>query len=502
MMDPSESDSLVEFGPFTLDKSTGTLNKRGTPIRLRGMPLRILQHLVERHGEVVSRGELKSLLWNGTAFGDFESGLNTAMNVVRRSLGDSAEQARYIETIAGQGYRFVAPIRPAATVREEYVSTAEAETDSITNEVRENGKVAKPTSRWVIGAAFLTLAALGIVAWWAFQPKPPVLLDGATPSASREANDQYNLAMNFLAIQNDIPRARQTFERAIQLDGRFASAHLQRALAIVIEIYNGYANDDRALYQAEEDIHQAEHLLPASDPLLLAAQAGVYLAQSRLDRVPSAKLEAEWQPGGNPVWLVILRMLREQQTESSIAILRGDIERNPLFTPTRMFLGELLRLQGDSESAIRILERVVQQGPRHPTAAWFLTMAYLDHNQPERSRALLEAMRPEFDNNFMWRHAWAIVLAAEGKREDAFAAMDEETLKFAHLTWTVTSTTADFYALQGDPAKAIEWLQLAISRGDERVAYFRRNPRLATLRSESHFQSLLKSVEERRIISE
>ena len=60
-------------------------------------------------------------------------------------------------------------------------------------------------------------------------------------------------------------------------------------------------------------------------------------------------------------------------------------------------------------------------------------------------------------------------------------------------------TTADFYALQGDPSKAIEWLQLAVSRGDERIAYFRRNPRLATLQNEPRFQSLLKSVEARKM---
>ena len=203
-----------------------------------------------------------------------------------------------------------APLRPAVDSREKYLSTAPVGADWITKEnqgvearpaeVREDWKVAGPWSRWAISAALLTLTALGFLAWRAFQSKPPVLLDGSVPSASREANDQYNLAVNFLAIQNDIPRARQTFERAIQLDTTFASAHLQRALAIVIEIYNGFANDDSALYSAEEDVHQAERLLPASDPLLLAAQSGVYLAQGRLDRVPWTKLEAEWRPRGNP----------------------------------------------------------------------------------------------------------------------------------------------------------------------------------------------------------
>ena len=56
------SSALLEFGPFTFDKSLGKLSKHGTTIRLRGMPLKILHHLVEHPGEVVSRGELQHLL--------------------------------------------------------------------------------------------------------------------------------------------------------------------------------------------------------------------------------------------------------------------------------------------------------------------------------------------------------------------------------------------------------------------------------------------------------
>ena len=102
---------MIEFGPFTFDQGSRKLFKQGTPIRLRGMPLKILQHLVERPGEILSRSELQSLLWERTAFGDFEQGLNTAINLVRKSLGDSADEPRYIETVPSKGYRFIAPLR-------------------------------------------------------------------------------------------------------------------------------------------------------------------------------------------------------------------------------------------------------------------------------------------------------------------------------------------------------------------------------------------------------
>ncbi len=65
---------------------------------------------MERPGEVVTREELQRRLWPSDVFVDFESGLNTAANRLRITLGDSAESPRYIETLARTGYRFVAPV--------------------------------------------------------------------------------------------------------------------------------------------------------------------------------------------------------------------------------------------------------------------------------------------------------------------------------------------------------------------------------------------------------
>ena len=104
--------AVVQFGPFELDRSAGELRKQGTRIRLQPKPMQILCALVERPGRIVTREELKGRLWPDDTFVDFESGLNTAMNRLRIALGDSAEQPRYIETEARNGYRFIAPTRP------------------------------------------------------------------------------------------------------------------------------------------------------------------------------------------------------------------------------------------------------------------------------------------------------------------------------------------------------------------------------------------------------
>src|SRR5579862_9618338 len=105
---------LVQFGVFELNMQTGELRKSGVRIRLQGKPFQILQALLERPGEVVTRDELRKRLWPADTFVDFESGLNTAANRLRLTLGDSAESPRYIQTLSRTGYRFIAAVSEAA----------------------------------------------------------------------------------------------------------------------------------------------------------------------------------------------------------------------------------------------------------------------------------------------------------------------------------------------------------------------------------------------------
>src|SRR5438093_2306629 len=106
--------TIMRFGGFELEPRIGELRKHGVKIRLQGKPLQVLQALVERPGEVVTREELQHRLWPSDVFVDFENGLNTAANRLRIALGDSADKPRYIETLTRTGYRFIAPIEVVA----------------------------------------------------------------------------------------------------------------------------------------------------------------------------------------------------------------------------------------------------------------------------------------------------------------------------------------------------------------------------------------------------
>ncbi|NWF85104.1 MAG: winged helix-turn-helix domain-containing protein, partial [Bryobacteraceae bacterium] len=102
------------FGPFEFREISGDLLKHGTRIRLQGQPLQILGMLLSRPGELVSREEFQAELWQDSTFVDFEHGLNAAVNRLRQALGDSADRPRYVETVPGRGYRFIAPVEIAA----------------------------------------------------------------------------------------------------------------------------------------------------------------------------------------------------------------------------------------------------------------------------------------------------------------------------------------------------------------------------------------------------
>lgn len=142
------------FGPFTFDETSEELLKHGIRVRLRGQPLRILAALVRQPGEVVTREEFQQQLWKGSTFVDFDHGLNAAMNRLRQTLGDSADQPRYIETLPGQGYRFIAPIQYADTSPELVTEKGPAQD--------------KPARRalqpWI---AFAGMTVVAIAAFWA-----------------------------------------------------------------------------------------------------------------------------------------------------------------------------------------------------------------------------------------------------------------------------------------------------------------------------------------------
>jgi TolB-like protein/DNA-binding winged helix-turn-helix (wHTH) protein/Tfp pilus assembly protein PilF len=102
--------TVIRFGVFEVDLRAGELRKQGVRVKLQEQPLQILQFLLERSGEVVTREELRQRIWPADTFVDFDHGLYNAIRRLREALGDSAENPRFIETLSRRGYRFIGSV--------------------------------------------------------------------------------------------------------------------------------------------------------------------------------------------------------------------------------------------------------------------------------------------------------------------------------------------------------------------------------------------------------
>ena len=104
--------NVVRFGPYDVDLASGELRKNGIRIGLRDQSFRVLATLLECPGEVITREDLRQVLWCNKAFGDFDNSLNAIIAHLREALCDSPEHPRFIETLPKRGYRFIADVSP------------------------------------------------------------------------------------------------------------------------------------------------------------------------------------------------------------------------------------------------------------------------------------------------------------------------------------------------------------------------------------------------------
>jgi DNA-binding winged helix-turn-helix (wHTH) protein len=106
----SSPPSGANFDQFHADLTSGELLRSGVRVPIQGQPFQVLCLLLEAEGKVVTREELRQVLWPEDTFVDFELGVNTAVKKLRQALEDSADHPEFIETLPRYGYRFMIPV--------------------------------------------------------------------------------------------------------------------------------------------------------------------------------------------------------------------------------------------------------------------------------------------------------------------------------------------------------------------------------------------------------
>jgi len=159
------------FGPFQLDTQCGQLRKDGVGLKLLGQPIQVLEILLEKPGQLVTRDQIRQRLWTSDTFVDFDHSLNTAVKKLRQTLGDEADTPRYIETLPRRGYRFIGEVEleeaKQKIVEPQSVAVVAAERIELPPVVKGRRRL-----RWKWIATIAAVAPLAVAADWFTSPPP------------------------------------------------------------------------------------------------------------------------------------------------------------------------------------------------------------------------------------------------------------------------------------------------------------------------------------------
>jgi DNA-binding winged helix-turn-helix (wHTH) protein len=155
--------SSLRFDIFELDPKGCELRRNGLPVDVPPQALKMLTHLVQHADTLVSRDEIRAVLWPNQSHGDFDSRLNFAVRKLREALGDDAERPRYVQTVRNAGYRFIAPVRKSGGVTDLGLG-ARGPSDKSQETVSRQILAARAGFRFGVRGIVIALAALATVA--------------------------------------------------------------------------------------------------------------------------------------------------------------------------------------------------------------------------------------------------------------------------------------------------------------------------------------------------
>jgi DNA-binding winged helix-turn-helix (wHTH) protein/tetratricopeptide (TPR) repeat protein len=538
MASPLACDLVFRFADFEADPRARELRRGGAPVLLQDQPFHVLAALLERAGELVTREDLRRLLWSDDTFVDFDHGLNTAMRKVRDALGDSAQAPRFIETLPKRGYRFLGPVQrvspPTAEVQLLPGTPAAAPTLSMsaapvvdTPRATSPGPLALHDRKLGLLGRSLLAAGAGLALLLASKPAGwrgaplgsaerirsldvlPRSTDAtaekrrvrAPSTTNAEAYDLFLRGKVHLRRENQTDNAAAIglLERAIALEPKFAAAHAMLATAYATRIAFFAPADAAALERAQVAAGRALDL----DPGLAEAHyaAGVLLwgvlpdrfmherAVSELKRAISLDpdlSEAHHYLGGIYLHIGLL--------DQAVAEFQKTLALEPSDHDSFRRIGLVLVYRGRYEEGLRALRQVPSgSSPSlwHYQMAWALL--YLGRN--EEARTLIDQYlqaHPE-DRGGVVTSLRAIWFAKAGDQSRAEADIRVAVpraagyIHFHHTAYNIASA----YALLGKPAEALRWLREAARTGWPCYPYFAADPNLEPLHSDPGYLSFM-----------
>ncbi|HLK20001.1 MAG TPA: winged helix-turn-helix domain-containing protein [Bryobacteraceae bacterium] len=435
----------LRFGVFDLDTQNRELRRRGLRVKLQQKPFQILHLLLSRAGKFVSRGQLAQHLWPDLHV-NFDRSLNTAVNSLRRALGDSPENPRFIETRAGLGYRFIAQVEfieeepsnnHATQVERVYAGNVDAYHDYLKGRYFQN-KMTEEDLRRSVGYFEAALAA---------EPDCALAYAGLA--------DTYSLLayLGILTAKEAYQKASGFIASALRIDGQLAEAHT--GLGGLKKSYEWDWAGAEAAYR------QALSLKP-NDAHARRMYASLL---SALERHPEAMQELRRAQQLDPLSLVInaeaawaLYMARDFQ--GAVDQAWRTLAMEPRFAPAQHALGLAYQQMGMLEDAIIEFQNARVCSSDHPAAIAALCHAYAAAGQRSEAEELLGELQAHSRN----RHVSAYWVAL-------------------------------MHVGLGDDLNAVRCLKEALDDRDVWLVWLAAEPRFQRLRSSGRLDDLLTAIQ-------
>lgn len=411
---------IYRFGPFEFDTSSGELVRAGRRLPLRPQVGRLLTILLERAGQMVSHETLRGHLWDEGTHVEWERGLYTCVRELRGALQDDAEAPRYVETLPGRGYRFLAPLTKVAEVG---------------GSDPPPPRVAHPVRGWLLLLVLLSAAVIATVSWHSRTRSHPsaevatgsegtrrvligrfenrtgeAMLDGSLEGAFRIGLERSLRTRSLSAGEIGEALQRMVLDERTPIDRAVGSELSLRAGAELLIL--GGISKVGSVYQLEGQVVD-----PESERTLHAVtrQASKDEILSTLESVCGGVLEflqaGDPAPGAQTL---------QHVTTSSLEALRSyslAIERE---------------MAGDPEAAVALLERAVSLDPEFVMARLRLARTYHNSGAYDAARDQLRAVRSsrveltEFEQLYL--AGW--LATVEGRGDAAVRAWTQMTRLF------------------------------------------------------------------------
>jgi DNA-binding winged helix-turn-helix (wHTH) protein/tetratricopeptide (TPR) repeat protein len=465
----------VGFDGWTLHRDTGELRRDGVRVRLQSQPLQVLDALLERPGDLVTRETLIARLWP-RGIVDFDTALNSAVRRLRTALRDHADVPRYIETIPKRGYRFIGRLDPvdAETLTPPGAAPTVSADDATSVVVAPPAKVrGRSLPRLAAAAALGGLALTTLLAWPALRsPATSSVASSLGKPSTVPAAAEVSYRQGRFLLQRrgpgDVAQARERFEAALAL-----APELARAWAGIASTY--------WLDTVEHRLAREEGLVAtrAAAERALAIDPGVAEAHVRLANV--AWLAGDAAAGnlhlrramtlepGDPLVLTFAAVkaigdaslgdaIQSGALDEAIALQRRAVEADPLAVAGRQNLAAYLYIAGRYGEAEAVLDELRRIRSDDGSSSLLGQTLVLNGDYDAALR-----VASQVHDDAARRQILALAFHALGRHEQAEHELQAlVTAVDARRSYLV----AEVHAFRGEADAAFRWLELAVAGAD------------------------------------